>query len=57
MILGLPQQYARLGAILGNCKTKHHAEPSNYYSSTSRTRALDVSGNPINNLKVNMEIK
>jgi len=26
MILGLPQQYVGLGAVLGNCKTKHHEE-------------------------------
>ena len=51
--LRLPQQSAGLGAIPGNRKTKHHVESINYYSSVIKTRALDASGNPINNLNVN----
>jgi len=49
--LGLPQLSVGLGAILGNHKTKHHAYSIDYYSSFAKTRALDASGNPINNLK------
>jgi hypothetical protein len=56
-ILGLPQQSVGLGAIMSNHETKCHALSINYYSSIAKTRALDASGNPINNLKVNTEIK
>jgi hypothetical protein len=48
---GLPQRSIGLGAILGNCKTKHHTYSIDYYSSFAKTRALDASENPINNLK------
>jgi len=49
--LGLPQLSVGLGAILGNRKTKHHAYSIDHYSSFAKTRALDASVNPINNLK------
>jgi hypothetical protein len=49
--LGLPQLYVGLSAIPGNNKTKHHAYSIDYYSSIAKTRALDASENPINNLK------
>jgi hypothetical protein len=49
--LRLPQLSIGLGAILGNRKTKHHAYYIDYYSIFAKTRALDASGNPINNLK------
>jgi hypothetical protein len=32
-------------------QTKHHAYYIDYYSSFAKNIALDVSGNPINNLK------
>jgi hypothetical protein len=49
--LGLPQLFVGIGTILGNCKTKHHAYSIDYYSSFAKTRPLDASENPINNLK------
>jgi hypothetical protein len=49
--LGLPQLYVVLSAIAGNHKTKHHAYSIDYYSSFAKTRALDASKNPINNIK------
>jgi hypothetical protein len=49
--LGLPQLCVGLGAILGNRKTKQHTYSIDYYSSVAKTRALDASENPINNLK------
>ena len=49
--LGLPQLTVGMGAILGNRKTKHHSYSIDYYSSFAKTRALDGSENPINNLK------
>ena len=49
--LGLPQLSVGMGAIPGNRKTKHHAYSIDYYSSFAKTRALDASENPINNLK------
>ena len=55
--LGLPQLSVGLRAILGNGKTKYHAYSIDYYSSFAKSRALDASGNPINKLKVNTEIK
>ena len=55
--LGLPQLSVGLGAIPGNCKTKHHAYSIDYYFSFAKTRALDASGNPINKFKVNTKIK
>ena len=48
--LGLPQLSVGLGAILGNHKTKHHAYSIDHYSSFAKTRALDASENPINEL-------
>ena len=55
--LGLPQLSVGLGAILGNRKTKHHAYSIDYYSSFAKTRALDASENPINELEINTKIK
>ena len=49
--LGLPQLSMGLGTILGSHKTKLHAYSVDYYSSFAKTRALDASKNPINNLK------
>ena len=49
--LGLPQLSVGLGATPGNRETKHQAYSLDYYSSFAKTRALDASGNPINNLK------
>jgi hypothetical protein len=46
-----------VGAILGNRKTKHHAKSFYYYSSFAKTRALDASKNPINELEINIESK
>ena len=54
---GLPQLSMGLGTILGNHKTKDHAYSIDYYSSFAKTRVLDASGNQINKLKVNTEIK
>ena len=55
--LGLPQLCVGLGVILGNRKTKHHAYSFDYYSSFAKTRALDASENPINELEINTKIK
>jgi len=55
--LGLPQLSVGMGAIPGNRKTKHHAYSIDYYSSFAKTRALDASENPINELEINTEIK
>jgi hypothetical protein len=55
--LGLPQLFVGVGAILGNRKTKHHAKSFYYYSSFAKTRALDASENPINELEINIESK
>jgi hypothetical protein len=49
--VGLPQLYVGLSAIPSNRKTKHHVYSIDYYSSVAKTRALDASGNSINNLK------
>ena len=51
--LGLPQLSVGLGTIPGNRKTKHHAYSFNYYSSFAKTRELDASENPINELEIN----
>ena len=55
--LGLPQLSVGLGTIPGNRKTKHHAYSFDYYSSFAKTRELDASENPINELEINTEIK
>ena len=55
--LGLPQLSVGLGVVPDNRKTKHHAYSIDYYSSFAKSRALNASGNPINKLKVNTEIK
>jgi hypothetical protein len=49
--LGLPQLYVGMRAIPSNRKTKHHTYSIDYYFSIAKTRALDASRNPINNLK------
>ena len=55
--LGLPQLSVGLGVIPGNRKTKHLAYSIDYYSSFAKTRALDASENPINELEINTKIK
>ena len=55
--LGLPQLSMGLRAILGNHKTKDHAYSIDYYSSFAKTRALDESENPINELEIKTKIK
>ena len=49
--LGLSQLCVGLGTIPSNHKNKHYAYSIDYYSSFAKTRALDASENPINNLK------
>ena len=55
--LGLPQVSVGQGAVPGNHRTKDLAYSIDYYSSFAKSRALDVSRNPINKLKVNTKIK
>jgi len=54
--LRLPQLSVGLGATSSNRETKHHAYSLDYYSSFAKTRTLDASENPVNKLKINIEL-